>query len=102
MAKVQQMPPSSMDTGSIYDGSSSKVREPIPKDFPEGLRVLVVDDDTICLRILERMLLECRYNGKFYGWKNSIFHCLLVVFDLVYSEIRSSLFVSGIPIFLFS
>ncbi|XP_038986086.1 two-component response regulator ORR21-like isoform X2 [Phoenix dactylifera] len=62
MAKVQQMPPSSMGTGSFYDGSSSKVREPIPKDFPVGMRVLVVDDDTICLRILERMLLECRYN----------------------------------------
>ncbi|XP_073110380.1 two-component response regulator ORR21 isoform X3 [Elaeis guineensis] len=62
MATVQQMPLSSMDMGSVYGGSSSKVNKPMPKDFPMGLRVLVVDDDTTCLKVLERMLLECHYN----------------------------------------
>ena len=33
-------------------------------EFPIGLRVLVVDDDPICLLILDRMLQRCRYKGK--------------------------------------
>ena len=31
--------------------------------FPAGLRVLVVDDDPTCLRILEKMLQNCCYAG---------------------------------------
>lgn len=31
--------------------------------FPTGLRVLVVDDDTTCLMILEKMLSKCLYEG---------------------------------------
>lgn len=34
-------------------------------EFPAGLRVLVVDDDRICLLILDRMLRQCLYKGKF-------------------------------------
>ncbi|KAI5071045.1 hypothetical protein GOP47_0013296 [Adiantum capillus-veneris] len=30
-------------------------------EFPAGLRVLVVDDDQICLLILDRLLQECLY-----------------------------------------
>jgi hypothetical protein len=30
--------------------------------FPEGLRVLVVDDEPLCLMILDRMLRQCKYN----------------------------------------
>ncbi|KAK7848276.1 two-component response regulator arr2, partial [Quercus suber] len=33
----------------------------ISDQFPVGLRVLVVDDDVTCLRILEQMLRRCRY-----------------------------------------
>ncbi|KAG1334871.1 hypothetical protein COCNU_03G009900 [Cocos nucifera] len=90
MATVQQMPLSSMGMGSVYGGSSSKVNEPMPKDFPMGLRVLVVDDDTTCLKVLERMLLECHYNGElvsvlfFFLWESSVPCCLLV--DLVCCE----------------
>lgn len=32
--------------------------------FPAGLRVLVVDDDVTCLRVLKAMLLKCRYEGE--------------------------------------
>ena len=35
----------------------------VSDQFPAGLRVLVVDDDTTCLRILEQMLHPCRYHG---------------------------------------
>ncbi|CAI5940849.1 unnamed protein product [Closterium sp. NIES-64] len=31
--------------------------------FPRGMRVLVVDDDPLCLMILERMLRRCNYQG---------------------------------------
>lgn len=31
--------------------------------FPAGLRVLVVDDDVICLTVLQRMLQKCLYEG---------------------------------------
>lgn len=32
-------------------------------NFPEGLRVVVVDDDPLCLRVVERMLIRCSYIG---------------------------------------
>ncbi|KAL5698866.1 hypothetical protein ACHQM5_029847 [Ranunculus cassubicifolius] len=33
-----------------------------PKDeFPKGMRVLAVDDDTLCLMVLERLLRQCDY-----------------------------------------
>lgn len=34
----------------------------VSQQFPAGLRVLVVDDDVICLRVLEQMLRKCMYN----------------------------------------
>jgi hypothetical protein len=33
--------------------------------FPSGLRVLVIDDDLICLVILEWMSHQCSYQGLF-------------------------------------
>ena len=35
----------------------------VSDQFPAGLRVLVVDDDPTCLRILEKMLRICLYEG---------------------------------------
>ena len=34
-------------------------------NFPEGLRVVVVDDDPLCLRVVERMLIRCSYIGAY-------------------------------------
>jgi hypothetical protein len=31
--------------------------------FPAGLRVLAIDDDRVCLKVLERQLKYCNYNG---------------------------------------
>jgi len=31
------------------------------KNFPEGLSVLVVDDDLLCLKVVEKMLKTCKY-----------------------------------------
>ncbi|KZV50986.1 hypothetical protein F511_15229 [Dorcoceras hygrometricum] len=40
---------------------SWKSSDGVPHQFPAGLRVLVVDDDSSSLLILERMLLDCLY-----------------------------------------
>lgn len=39
----------------------SEMMERVPDQFPAGLRVLVVDDDPTCLKILQRMLQTCQY-----------------------------------------
>lgn len=60
MAALQRIVQSS--GGSGY-GSSRAADVAVPDQFPAGLRVLVVDDDITCLRILEQMLRRCLYNG---------------------------------------
>ncbi|XP_043695352.1 two-component response regulator ORR21-like isoform X2 [Telopea speciosissima] len=47
-------------TASSY-GSCKADTATTMDQFPVGLRVLVVDDDIICLRILEQMLRKCMY-----------------------------------------
>lgn len=47
--------------GGGYNGNSCTSMV-VPDQFPVGLRVLVVDDDTTCLRILEQMLRKCSYH----------------------------------------
>jgi two-component response regulator ARR-B family len=34
------------------------------ESFLAGLRVLTVDDDHVCLKILETQLRYCKYNGE--------------------------------------
>ena len=48
---------------SSKGGAASGVEVVVSDQFPVGLRVLVVDDDVTCLRILEQMLRRCRYQG---------------------------------------
>ena len=45
------------------DPSWQYKKEGIFEIFPAGLRVLVVDDDRVCLVILEKMLKACLYEG---------------------------------------
>lgn len=33
--------------------------------FPVGMRVLAVDDDPICLKLLDTLLRKCQYRGLF-------------------------------------
>ncbi|PON45926.1 Two-component response regulator [Parasponia andersonii] len=73
MAALQRVAQSSLSTaGNSYAsckaglGSSTcagpVVDEKVASDeFPVGLKVLVVDDDTTCLRIVEQMLRRCHY-----------------------------------------
>lgn len=32
-------------------------------EFPKGMRVLAVDDDPTCLKLLEGLLRKCQYHG---------------------------------------
>ncbi|XP_047168137.1 two-component response regulator ARR2-like [Vigna umbellata] len=53
-----------MNLGSGKGSTSSsplKTGDVVSDQFPAGLRVMVVDDDPTCLRILERMLRACLY-----------------------------------------
>ncbi|KAI3976474.1 hypothetical protein MKX01_008332 [Papaver californicum] len=70
MAAVQkyQVVSSMSTSGSNYGSSSNNNKVVVDTggggvsdQFPVGLRVLVVDDDTTCLRILEQMLRRCMY-----------------------------------------
>ncbi|KAL5700993.1 hypothetical protein ACHQM5_026379 [Ranunculus cassubicifolius] len=49
-----------MDSG-VGGSSSNKKAGSDNNQFPAGLRVLVVDDDPTCLKILEKMLRNCLY-----------------------------------------
>jgi len=51
------------DTTTSNNGSNNRLAH--PEGFsPAGLKVLVVDDDLLCLMILERMLRQCKYAGE--------------------------------------
>lgn len=63
MATVQKLPASSLSTANSYGACT--VGSVVPDKFPVGLRVLVVDDDPACLKILEQMLRKCLYQGVF-------------------------------------
>lgn len=50
-----------MDSGGGGSSVKTATTDAATNQFPAGLRVLVVDDDPTCLRILEKMLQNCLY-----------------------------------------
>lgn len=65
MAALQRLGQSSLSTSASSYVSCKAGGMAVLDQFPAGLRVLVVDDDLTCLRILEQMLRRCLYNGSF-------------------------------------
>lgn len=70
METVQRLQHSSMSTASSFPSDSPSgfdeksgfnEKSSFPNQFPAGLRVLVVDDDPICLKIIDKMLRRCLY-----------------------------------------
>ncbi|ONL99417.1 ubiquitin carrier protein 7 [Zea mays] len=59
------------------DGLVSKgQRRPRPKDqFPVGMRVLAVDDDPTCLKVLENLLFRCQYHVTTMGQATTTLSC---------------------------
>lgn len=45
--------------------------------FPVGMRVLAVDDDPLCLKLLEALLRRCQYNGLYQNLDLSSLFLLL-------------------------
>jgi two-component response regulator (ARR-B family) len=52
--------------GGDAEGADVAAETP-PPGFPSGLRVLVVDDDPLCLMIVAKMLRRCNYQGARCG-----------------------------------
>ncbi|ONM21892.1 ubiquitin carrier protein 7 [Zea mays] len=51
-------------------------RRPRPKDqFPVGMRVLAVDDDPTCLKVLENLLFRCQYHVTTMGQAATALSC---------------------------
>lgn len=48
---------------AVEDKKSGSANEDGKDPFPVGMRVLAVDDDASCLKVLEGMLRKCRYQG---------------------------------------
>lgn len=42
---------------------TAEERSAVKDEFPVGMRVLAVDDDPTCLKVLENLLVRCQYNG---------------------------------------
>ncbi|KAJ7531900.1 hypothetical protein O6H91_14G063800 [Diphasiastrum complanatum] len=62
----------------------------VSEDFPVGLRVMVVDDDPVCLLILQRMLHQCRYRVTTCSCATQAYTMLRErqdTFDLVISDV---------------
>ncbi|XP_057478311.1 two-component response regulator ORR21-like [Actinidia eriantha] len=62
MAALQKLPQLSACMAANEPSSTCKPELVVSDQFPAGLRVLVVDDDVTCLRILEQMLRRCTYH----------------------------------------
>jgi two-component response regulator (ARR-B family) len=64
MAALQRVASSLSTSASSYGSCKGAGTDLMfSEQFPAGLRVLVVDDDITCLRLLEKMLCRCLYNG---------------------------------------
>lgn len=87
MATLQKLPyVSSCSTASSYGVHSDKMDM-----FPAGLRVLVVDDDFACLRIVEQMLRRCSYLATTCSQATAALNLLREkkgCFDLVLSDVH--------------
>ena len=55
-----------------------KRRDEPSDQFPVGMRVLAVDDDPICLKLLETLLRKCQYHGLIpFSFISSCFLCCI-------------------------
>ncbi|XP_044444859.1 two-component response regulator ORR24-like [Triticum aestivum] len=73
-------------------GDPRQMMEDAAEDkFPEGLRVLAVDDDSVCLKVLEDLLRGCKYHPTTVMDAKTALKMLRAgkeVFDLVITDVR--------------
>ncbi|KAL5553256.1 hypothetical protein UlMin_040657 [Ulmus minor] len=76
---------------SSGNGTAVVADKMVSDQFPAGLKVLVVDDDTTCLRILEKMLRRCSYNATVCSQATTALNLLREnkgCFDVVLSDVH--------------
>ena len=66
-----------------------RIDDPIGQ-FPAGMRVLAVDDDPTCLKLLETLLRRCQYHGLFCSF--------LGLFGCPFCNYSKADFVINIPV----
>ncbi|KAF7025886.1 hypothetical protein CFC21_038037 [Triticum aestivum] len=73
-------------------GDRRQMMEDAAEDkFPEGLRILVVDDDRVCLTVLEALLRRCKYQPTTVMDAKTALRMLMAgkqQFDLVITDVR--------------
>ncbi|MBC2899392.1 hypothetical protein CFC21_112230 [Triticum aestivum] len=73
-------------------GDRRQMMEDAAEDkFPEGLRILVVDDDRVCLKVLEALLRRCNYQPTPVRDAKTALRMLMAgkqQFDLVITDVR--------------
>ncbi|XP_057853648.1 two-component response regulator ORR24 isoform X1 [Cryptomeria japonica] len=89
---MQQSPHNMLGNISINNGNGGKAlnEDELNDSFPVGMRVLVVDDDPICLLLLEKLLKRCQYNVTSCGQARTALKLLREnkdKFDLVISDV---------------
>ncbi|KAI4969744.1 hypothetical protein ZWY2020_000658 [Hordeum vulgare] len=74
------------------EGGQRQMMEDATVDkFPEGLRVLAVDDDCVCLKVLEALMRRCKYHPTVVMDAKTALKILRagkVQFDLVITDVR--------------
>uniref|UniRef100_A0A453T3X6 Response regulatory domain-containing protein n=2 Tax=Aegilops tauschii subsp. strangulata TaxID=200361 RepID=A0A453T3X6_AEGTS len=82
----------SLENMAAMGGNQRQTMEDAAEDkFPEGLRVLAVDDDRVCLKVLEVLLRHCKYQPTMVMDAKTALKMLRAgkeQFDLVLTDVR--------------
>lgn len=70
---------------TVEDQRAALVGDGVATDrFPVGMRVLAVDDDPTCLKVLENFLRKCQYQGLLaVSLSLSVANCFAIVRNCV-------------------
>lgn len=77
-------------SGGEEDGSTDR--------FPVGMRVLAVDDDPTCLKLLENLLRRCQYHGLTFFFSHYFLKLFFINFYAFFVGVISDF---GVFLFLF-
>ncbi|KAE8774229.1 Two-component response regulator ARR12 [Hordeum vulgare] len=81
----------SENMGMMEENQRERMEDATVDQFPEGLRVLAVDDDCVCLKVLEALLRRCIYHPTMaMDAKTALkmLRTMKVKFDLVITDVR--------------
>ncbi|KAI4969742.1 hypothetical protein ZWY2020_000656 [Hordeum vulgare] len=77
--------------GLMEENQRERMEDATVNQFPEGLRVLAVDDDCVCLKVLEALLRRCIYHPTMAmdaKMALKMLRTMKVKFDLVITDVR--------------